>query len=281
MRAGFIGLGNIGRPMAERLGNVAKSVAVYDAMPFEMDGFGAGTIKAQSLAEIAKSADIIGVCVRDDADVAAVVDGPDGLLAHMQAGGLIAVHSTVRPSTIIRLANAAHQLGIALIDAAITGGPDGARAGSLTTMVGATLEQLDQARPFLNAFSKGIVHAGEQGRGMTLKIANNLVTYIELLGGVEAFRLATKGGLDPALLVDVMSANGNLTPAMKAFVSNRQTGVERMGEPAFQASQAAVATLAEKDLGLAQEIAAELGIEIPLTTATAGLFRQIVMETGV
>ena len=121
--------------------------------------------------------------MRHDADVTAVVSGPDGLLDTIRPGGIIAIHSTVLPKTIRALAETAEAKGVHLIDAAVSGGPAGAAARTLVTMVGGDAAILEQARPMLAAFSGTIVHAGAIGMGMALKLCNNLVTYMAAPGG--------------------------------------------------------------------------------------------------
>jgi 3-hydroxyisobutyrate dehydrogenase len=265
VRVGYIGLGNIGRPMAERLIGPDFDLTVYDAFDAAAAPFSGSAVIAGSVAEVGSAADLIGICVRDDADVETVVTA----LLETMTSGLIAVHSTVRPATVVRLSERAAVQGVTVMDAAVTGGPDGARAGRLTCMVGGEPEALEQARPLLSAYCSNIVHAGSVGQGMALKIVNNFVTYVELLGAVEAYRLAAAAGLDPARLDDVMTANGNLTPSMRAYVGFRA----QAAPDAFADSQSALAILAEKDLSLASELAADCDIAVPFAEATAKLFR--------
>ena len=277
MRFGYIGLGNIGAPMAEQLVQPGQALAVFDVVPAAMEAFRGKASLAVSPAELGGQADVIGICVRDDADVEAVVAGPDGLLNTMRAG-LVAVHSTVRPSTIVALAEQAARHGVALIDAAVTGGPPGARQRQLICMVGGAAADVARARPLLDHYCGSIVHAGAAGAGMALKIANNLVTYIELVAALEAYRLADATGVDAALLDEVMAGNGNLTPSMRAFMQHRRRGVERMGAAGYRATQDALLILGEKDLSLAEQVAAEHGLALPLAAHTRRLFPASVMK---
>lgn len=272
LRVGYIGLGNIGLPMAERLLRPEMNLSVFDMSEAALVHFHGKARIAENAADVGASADLIGVCVRDDADVEQVVAA---LLTRMRSG-LIAIHSTVRPATVLALAARAEAQGVTVIDAAVTGGADGARNGRLTCMVGGEPTAIDQARPLLSAYCSNIVHAGETGQGMTLKIVNNLVTYVELLGAVEAYRLAAAAGLDPARLSEVMTDNGNLTQSMRAYVGFRANGAAQIGAAPFAASQTALATLAEKDLALAANLAADCGLAVPLGEATARLFRDAV-----
>lgn len=274
LSTGYIGLGNIGLPMAERLLGPDFDLTVFDVAPQAAAGFTGKARVASTIADVGRSADLIGICVRDDADVMAVVSA---LLQTMQSG-VIAIHSTVRPSTVTGLAEMAATRGVSVIDAAVTGGPDGARSGRLTCMVGGDSIAVERARPLLDAYCSKIIHAGGVGQGMTLKIVNNLVTYVELLAAVEAYRLADAAGLDPALLSEVMTDNGNLTPSMRAYIGFRADGPAQIGEDAFRRTQDALATLAGKDLALAGELAADCAVDAPLGAATANLFRDTVLR---
>ncbi len=277
MRTAFIGLGNIGAPMAHRLCAVSSNTMVYDAVPAAMAGFGGSAKLAADPAEIGALADLVGVCVRDDDDVRAVVDGPRGLLRTMR-GGVIAIHSTVRPSTVVALADCAADQGVSLIDAAVSGGADGAAKGALTAMAGGDPDVIAQARPLLDAYCAHVIHAGDIGAGMALKLCNNLVTYIELSAALEAYRLAEALDLDPELLSSVMTDNGNLTPSMRQYIGFRRTGAAQIGAEAFLATQKALVTLAEKDLALAGEAAAETGTAISVADHVRAQFERIVME---
>lgn len=278
MRTGYIGLGNIGAPMAERLVEQGGDVTLFDAFSAATAAFASRATIAASPADMGASAELIGICVRDDDDVRAVVDGDDGLLRSMTRGA-IAVHSTVRPSTIVYLAARAKAKGVDLIDAAVTGGPEVARRGGLTCMVGGNAAQVDRLRPLLSTYCTDIVHAGDTGAGMALKICNNLVTYIQLVAATESYRLADANGLSHERLTQVMTNNGNLTPAMKGYIAFRQsTAATADGADGFAASQAALIHLAEKDLGLAIEIAGEAGTGVPATDAIRSIFRDIISK---
>jgi len=274
---GYIGLGNIGAPMAERLLSSETSLVVFDAVAAAMESFTGKAELASSPAELGQTAELVGICVRDDADVESVVAGPDGLLQSMRSGA-IAIHSTVRPATVIRLSQKAAAQNVVLIDAAVTGGAQVAAQGGLTSMVGGTVEQVEKLRPLLAKYCASIVHAGAVGAGMSLKLCNNMVTYLELIAALESYRLAAAMGIESERLTTVMTNNGNLTPAMKAYIQFRQSGAETIGADAFMASQKSLAHLAEKDLSLAIEVAAEAGVDVPAAQAIRAMFRETVLK---
>ena len=277
MRVGFIGLGNIGAPMARRLVSVFAGASVYDAVPAAMAAFEGEAGSASSPAALGETAECVAVCVRDDGDVRAVVDGEDGLLRTMR-GGVIAIHSTVRPATVTELALRGADAGVAVIDAAVSGGPDGAAKGMLTAMVGGDAAALNRVRPMLEAYCSDIIHAGATGAGMALKLCNNLVTYVELSAALEAYRLAGALGLDHEQLTAVLTNNGNLTPAMGQFIAFRRNGEGQLGREAFLATQDALVTLGEKDLSLALEAAADSGTAIPVADHVRARFERVIME---
>ncbi|MET0375701.1 MAG: NAD(P)-dependent oxidoreductase [Rhizorhabdus sp.] len=276
MRTGYIGLGNIGAPMAHRLA-MAGDCLVHDALEAAAASFADSARWCATPRLMGETADYVGICVRDDADVRAVVDGPDGLLQTMRSG-VIAVHSTVEPATVIALASRAAALGVTLIDAAVTGGADAAAKGELVIMAGGGEDAVEMATPGLLNYSNKIIHAGATGAGMALKICNNLVTYVELAAALEAYRLADALGLDPACLTETMKANGNLTPFMEKFVAFRAAGPEMIGAQGFRASQAALVTLGCKDLGLADKIAGANGPALTTARHVSTHFESIIME---
>jgi 3-hydroxyisobutyrate dehydrogenase-like beta-hydroxyacid dehydrogenase len=144
-----------------------------------------------------------------------VLIGPNGLLSGLARGTVVAIHATVRPSTITSLAKIAVEHSISVFDAAVSRSP-GPKAFQVTCMVGGDNHVIEKARPLIDAYSCKVIHAGALGAGMSLKLANNLVTYIQLLAAVEGYRLAKASGLDIALLTDLMKSNGNMTPSMAA-----------------------------------------------------------------
>ena len=211
--------------------------------------------------------------MRHDADVRAVVAGPDGLLSTMKKGGLIAIHSTVKPGTVRDMAEAAEARGVDLVDAAVSGGPHGASTRSLVCMVGGSDAQVARLRPFIDCFSGTVTHPGAVGAGMALKLCNNLVTYMQLLACIEGYGLAEAGGLDQAVLRKVMTANGNMTTAMSQYLDFVATGPARMGQDGYWAFKDATAELGEKDLEFALGFADDVGYPVPGATATRQFIR--------
>ena len=273
MSIGFIGLGNIGRPMACQLMKLGEELWVYDVAPAAVAELATrGARAGTGVRDLATRCRIIGVCVRDEPEVSGVLYGDDGLLAHARPDAIIAVHSTVNQAAILEWAARAHERGIHLLDAPITGGAAGAEAATLTYMVGGTSELVERCRPLFLTSGQKIIHAGPVGTGILLKLCNNLMTYAAFAAADEAARLARAGGLDCGLLAEVGRSNGVMTPQMQAFLANRsQLAAAGKLRQAF----APFAGLARKDLAAALTSARELRLGLPSTERVAEIIEQV------
>ena len=274
MKVGFIGLGTIGGPMAEQLLEPGFETSVYDVSAAAMALFEGKAHRAASPADLGARATLVGICVHNDAQVESVVTGRKGLLETMGKDGIIAVHSTVRTSTVQALAETAAAKGVALIDAAVSGGPIGARARNLVCMVGGDADIVERARPLLKAYSGNIIHAGPVGAGMALKMSNNLVTYIQLMAALEGYRLAEALGLDHEMLTSVMKDNGNLTGSMGLYMKYRRELPGQIGAAAFRKTQLDLANVGEKDVGLALEMGEQHDVYMPTTAEVLKTMRE-------
>jgi len=276
LRAGFIGLGNIGKPMARRLVAAGFETTVHDLVAAPVHELVVAGAKAAATARaVAALSDYVGVCVRDDADLRAVILGPEGVLAGAAAGSVVAVHSTVQPKTIVELAQAAATREIGLLDACITGGAAGAAQATLTVMVGGDASQLDKIRPALQSFAKLIVHAGPLGAGAKLKLCNNLMTYLAWTAAYEATLLARAAGLPQQVLVEVTRSNGNLTDPMIAFLGLHKAPQAVRQSENFQAMMRGFVELAEKDLASTLALARECGVALPGTAVASQIMARV------
>jgi len=278
MSIGFIGLGNIGKPMARQLLKLGEEVWVCDvaeAPVAELAALGArGSLRPRELAERCR---IIGVCVRDAAEVDQLLQGPEGLLAHMGADATLAVHSTVAQAAVLRWVAQARQRGMHLIDAPVTGGAAGAEAATLTYMVGGEADIVERCRPLFMTSGQRLIHAGPAGSGILLKLCNNLMTYAAFAAIDEAERLARAGGLDPALLADVGRGNGVVTAQMEAFIANRAK-LGAAGPQLLQQVFAPFGALAVKDLAAALASARELRVQLPATERVADIIEKVFLN---
>jgi len=264
MRIGFIGLGSMGGPQAQLIAAAGFDLAVFDLSAEARARFEGKARIASSPAEVGRSADLVGVCVRDDQQVRDVVAGPEGLFTTLSAGSLILVHSTVEPATVIALAEEGRARGIELIDAAVTASRMERDAPFVVSMTGGDPLFTEHARPVLEAFSTGIEHCGALGAGMGLKITNNFITWSSIITIRQALRLALAGGVDLEKLISVLRQNGNLTAVTEAVTKQV---IARGGKP-LSAEQREFLTsqgkIGEKDLSLAVDFARDAGVPLPL-----------------
>jgi len=276
MKVGFIGLGNMGRPQAVEIANGGFQRVVHDAWPAAGEAFRERAEVATSPAQAARGAEVVCICVRDDAQVREVIEGPQGILASLQPGCLILVHSTVSPYTITTLAASVAGRGGQLIDAAVTRTRFGASPGPFVlTMTGGEPDLTARARPVLSTFSTQVVHAGPLGAGMALKITNNFVTWLHVMTIQQAHNLAAAGGVEIDKLREVMTGNGNLTPVSRAVLEGlvRDAGAMSAERRAFAESQGRIG---EKDLELALQFARSGDVELTLAShARDGIVRSM------
>jgi 3-hydroxyisobutyrate dehydrogenase len=274
LRAGFIGLGNIGMPMAKRLAAAGLETTVYDVVPGRAAEV-AGAGDAASPREVAAASDVVGLCVRDDADVRAVMLGEDGVLAGAKAGAVVAIHSTVLPSTVIEVAEIAAERGVGVLDACITGGAAGAEQGTLTVMAGGDTATIERARPFFECFAKKVVHTGDLGSGCKMKLCNNLMTYLAWTSIYEATMLARAAGLSQEVLEEVAGSNGNLTEPMRLFIVTHKVPEAMSTSEAFQDRMRGFTEIAEKDLAATLALARECGITLPATATVSQMMARV------
>lgn len=268
---GFIGLGNIGAPMARRLLDRPDELVVLDVAAAATAPFAAeGATVAATPAELAARARVISIVVRDEAQVADVLDGPDGLLAGAAAGTVVAVHSTISAEGAVALAERASAAGVDLVDAPISGGAMGAHEGTLAVMVGGSDDAVERARPVLERYASLVVHCGPVGQGTRMKIARNLITFASFAAVGEAQRLAQAAGLDVAALGDVVRHSDRVTGGAGAIMLRPDASV-MADDDGLRPIFAHTAALGTKDL----ELAAELGDGLNVDTPVAELARRL------
>lgn len=266
IRVGFIGLGNQGKPIAEHFAPAGFETIVYDIAEAPVAQLVAGGAKAASSPrEVGANADIVGVCVPEDAHVLAVVLGDDGVLAGMQAGGVILIHSTILPETAKTLAEAAADRDIELMDACVTGGAARAQNKEITYLIGGAESALEKARPYFEATSNvPVIHAGELGNGAKVKLCINLITYIQWAAAYESMALARAVGLPLEILEEAGRANGQLTEMMITFMTGHKLPDEVRKKEGFQALMRGHMNVAEKDLAWALQLARKAGVALPV-----------------
>lgn len=258
---GFIGLGQIGAPIARHLTGWPGGLVVFDVAPEATAPFAeAGAVVADSVAAVGASCRVVSVMVRDDAQVREVAAE---LAPAMAAGGVIAIHSTIRADTAEQLAAELAPSGIAVLDVPVSGGVIGAHDGTLAAIVGGDRQAYELARPIFEHFATLVVHMGPAGTGTRAKLARNLIHFVSFTGAIEAQRLAGAAGLDLRKLAGVVRHSDAITGGPVAIMVRDSTGPlvdDDPLKPIFEHTR----DLGEKDLALALELAAALGVELPL-----------------
>ncbi|MEX2254836.1 MAG: NAD(P)-dependent oxidoreductase [Acidimicrobiia bacterium] len=261
VQVGFVGLGNMGAPMARNLVAAGHDVAGYDVVAVRIDELvEAGGRAAASPADAARGADVVSIVVLDDAQLDGVTAGPDGVLAGTAAGTVVAVHSTVHPDTVVAVAAAAPD-GVDVLDAPVSGGVPGARDASLAIMVGGDADVFARAKPALDAMGSFVVHLGPLGAGLGAKLARNLIGYIMYLAAQEGRRLAEAADVDLEALVQILEHTGGGNPVMQHMLLST-------GDELSAADLQPIVELAAKDLRVTLDVAASLGLDLPATRVT-------------
>ncbi|GAA4544521.1 NAD(P)-dependent oxidoreductase [Mycobacterium paraffinicum] len=267
LRLGYIGLGNMGAPMATKMTEWPSGVTVYDIRTEAMTPLaekGAGL--ADSVADVAAAADIIHVTVLDDAQVREVVGE---LAAHAKPGTVIAIHSTISDTTAAELASDLKPQGIHVVDAPVSGGAAAAAKGELATMVGADREVYERIKPAFKHWAAVVIHAGEPGAGTRMKLARNMLTFTSYVAACEAMKLAEAAGLDLQALGRVVRHTDALTGGPGAIMVRDDM---KDLEPEHFLYQPFMHTrgLGEKDLSLALALGEAVSVDLPLARLAYG-----------
>lgn len=261
-RVGFVGLGNIGKPMALRLASSSDiALTVYDVMPdpvAELER--AGAVAATSVAELAGKVDVVCVMVRDDDQVRDVLGEVLGVGGD---GQTVVIHSTVGPDTPGRLADTAGRHGVKVVDAPVSGGAMGAADGTLAIMVGGSDEAFAAAKPALDVMGSLVTHAGPIGAGTKFKLARNLMHFVAFTAATEAQRLAEAADLDLVELGKVVRHTDAITGGPGAIM-HRATTAPIAKDDFWYGVFEHVTALGEKDLTFAIALADELDVDVPM-----------------
>lgn len=263
---GFIGLGNMGAPIARRLLTWPGGLVVCDVRAEAAEEFVAeGATSSSSGADLARTARLISVTVLNDAQVRDVVNGPEGILRTAVPGTVIAIHSTISDSTAVELAKICAAQGVHLVDAPVSGGAPGAKKGELAVMVGGPREVYEAIKPAFSLWASMPVHAGEVGAGTQMKLARNLLHFISFTAAAEASRLAEAAGVDITKLGRVVRHTDAITGGAGAIML-RETTAPIAEDDFWHGVFTHVRGLGEKDLSLALGLANRLGVDLPLGT---------------
>lgn len=259
MKVGFIGLGNMGKPMAENLLKGDFEVTVFNrttSVARELEAEGATV--AASPAELTRQVDVVLICVSNDAALEEVFSGAQGVLEAVSPNTVVIDHSTVSAGISKRLAAAAAERGAAYLDAPVSGGTVGAQQGTLTFMIGGAAEALERVRPVLAAMGKAVFHCGDVGAGNVAKLVNNFVGGLNLVAAIEGMLMGVKAGVDAKTLQEVIVASTGSSRAFEFSVPNKI--LKRNFDAGFAID------LMLKDLRLAEDLARS--VDIPITVGS-------------
>lgn len=257
---GYIGLGNMGAPMAGRLVDWPGGLIVYDVRDGAMAPLVDAGARAAVIVSDVGAADIISVTVLDDVQVRDVVTT---LAGHVSVGTVIAIHSTIADTTAVELSQSLAPKGIHVIDAPVSGGAGAAAKGQLATMVGAPREVYERVKPVFKQWASLVIHAGDPGAGTRMKLARNMLTFTGFAAACEAMRLAEAAGLDLQSLGRVVRHTDALTSGAGAIMIRDNMHRLDPGHWLYD-TFSHTRDLGEKDLSLAVALGDSLATQLPL-----------------
>lgn len=270
----FLGLGAIGRPMAQRVAAAGFDLTVWNRTPERAREFAAAiTARAATTpADAVRGAQVVVTCLSTSQNVASILDGPDGLLAGLERGALFVDCTSGDPAGSQSIAARLAERGVAFIDAPVSGGTSGAEKGILTVMVGGDAAALERARPVLQSFGKKIVHCGGVGAGDAVKAMNNAMLAIHVWSTGECMAALAHAGVDPKIALDVVNASSGRSNTSENLFPERV--LTRAFPRTFRLA------LLDKDIGIAAQVAREQRTPSPILQLTAELFRMARAELG-
>ena len=268
---GFIGVGNMGNPMASNVLKAGFPMIVYDRNPQAMESLlQAGAQRAASAREVVEGSEIVLTSLPASPDVEAVYLEPGGLVDSAKPGTMLIDLSSVLPSTPRKIEPRAQARGVYFLEAPVSGGVSGARAATLAIMVGGDPETLTRAHPVLRAIGPNIFHVGPVGAGNTVKAINNMMASVNALAMMEGVALGVKAGLDPMTIYEVVKASSGGSKALERIPNSL---IPRHFEPGFKVQ------LMNKDLETFNTIAKELHVPVSFANV-AQQYQQMAIAAG-
>ena len=264
MKLGFIGLGIMGAPMAGHLRAAGHQLFVHTRSKVPAALEEAGALRCANAAEVAQRADIVFLMLPDTPDVEKVLFGDEGVAAGLSAGKLVVDMSSISPIETQAFAKRIAPLGCDYVDAPVSGGEVGAKAASLTIMVGASEAAFERVQPLLALMGKNITRVGEVGAGQITKVANQIIVALNIAAVGEALVFASKAGADPAKVRQALMGG---FAASRILEVHGERMIKRTFNPGFRIG------LHQKDLNLALQGAKALGVALPGTANAAQLMQ--------
>jgi len=268
---GFIGLGIMGTPMAANLIKGGHTLVTHTRSKTPLSLLDAGAKPLANAAEVAKTAEIIIIMVPDTPDVEAVLFGENGVAAGLSEGKIVIDMSSISPVATKEFARKINALGCEYLDAPVSGGEVGAKAGSLTIMIGGNQAAFDTCKPIFDLMGKNVTLIGKNGDGQTTKVANQIIVALTIEAVSEALVLASKAGADP---VKVRQALLGGFASSRILEVHGERMIKRTFDPGFRIN------LHQKDLNLALSTAKQLGMSLPSTAVAQELFNACVAHNG-
>jgi 2-hydroxy-3-oxopropionate reductase len=269
MKLGFIGIGIMGAPMAGHLLDAGHEVAVNDINPIPQELLDKGAQEVSSAKEAAEKGDVIIVMVPDTPDVETVLFGANGVADGLSAGKVVIDMSSISPVETKQFAEKINALDCKYLDAPVSGGEVGAKAGTLTIMVGGDQETFDTAKPLFELMGQNITLVGGNGDGQTCKVANQIIVALTIEAVGEALLFASKAGADPAKVREALMGG---FASSKILEIHGERMIKRTFDPGFRIE------LHQKDLNLALSNARKLQLSLPNTATAQELFNSVAAQ---
>jgi 2-hydroxy-3-oxopropionate reductase len=269
MKIGFIGIGIMGAPMAGHLLDAGHEVAVNSRSEISREVLDKGAQKVSSAKEAAEKGDVIIIMVPDTPDVEKVLFGENGVADGLSAGKIVIDMSSISPVETKQFAEKINALGCKYLDAPVSGGEVGAKAGTLTIMVGGDQETFDKARPLFELMGQNITLVGGNGDGQTCKVANQIIVGLTIEAVGEALLFASKAGADPARVREALMGG---FASSKILEIHGERMIKRTFDPGFRIE------LHQKDLNLALSNARKLQMSLPNTATAQELFNSVAAQ---
>src|ERR1700752_4321874 len=263
MKIGFIGLGTMGRPMAGHLQAGQHKLFLHDIAPLPQELIEGGGVACKSGKQVAQESDVIIVMVPDTPHVEAVLFGADGVAAGLSKGKIVVDMSSISPLATKEFAKKIEALGADYLDAPVSGGEVGAKAASLTIMVGGPERAYNTMKPIFDKMGKNVTLVGANGDGQTTKVANQIIVALTIQAVGEALLFASRAGADPALVRQALMGGVASCPILEL---HGERMIKRNFDPGFRIE------LHQKELGLALSGARSLNLSLPNTATTQELF---------
>ena len=264
MKIGFIGLGIMGTPMALHLASAGHQLFVHTRSQVPETIQAAGGVRCENAAAVARESDVVFIMVPDTPDVEAVLFGENGVASGLSKGKVVVDMSSISPIATKTFAKKINELGADYIDAPVSGGEVGAKAGSLTIMCGGEEAVFERVRPLLELMGKNITLVGGNGDGQTTKVANQIIVALNIAAVSEALVFASKAGADPAKVRQALMGG---FAASRILEVHGERMIKRTFNPGFRIK------LHQKDLNLALQGAREIGVSLPQTANAAQLMQ--------